>query len=241
MSRHRQTLFEQIRPDAESQRDRYRVPEWAQPGQQVDRADTTDQPWAAVSGIRYWMGTLVGLRLRRGSVVVILLVMVGLLALSFYLGSEYSRGAAMDELAVRSPVHDIRDGPINEALLAPRGPTGSGPDGSLSPSGAVSDARGSRQPGLNYFRLMLVPDDYRTDAERAQAFLVSHGIDSQLISVKNGRFWKLVVLHGFSSPRTDPAAQALNDQLRRLGRLWKSEHKGATDWADLYPEKYLGD
>jgi hypothetical protein len=49
---------------------------------------------------------------------------------------------------------------------------------------------------------------------------------------------KLVVLRGFTKPLSDPEAKRFEEQIKALGRKWKAEHRGTTDFRDLIAEKY---
>jgi len=95
-----------------------------------------------------------------------------------------------------------------------------------------------RDPGRNYFRLMELPSSAKGEGERALTFLLNEGVDAALIPIKNGGSFKLVSLRPFSKISTDEARQYQN-LLRSLGRKWKAKHRGATDWSDLYAEKYI--
>jgi hypothetical protein len=110
---------------------------------------------------------------------------------------------------------------------------------SATSSGAVLDSDDDpREPGLNYFRLVTMPGNARASGERAVRFLRRNGVDAALVPMKNNNSLKLIALRGFESPNSDPAARQFKRRLQSLGREWKAQHRGSSDWEDLYPEKY---
>ena len=47
-----------------------------------------------------------------------------------------------------------------------------------------------------------------------------------------------MALRGFAQPLSDLEAKRLEYRLKALGRSWKAQHNGSSDWRDLYAEKY---
>lgn len=111
---------------------------------------------------------------------------------------------------------------------------------STNPTAAAAPSKTAdpRKAGLNYFRLLQIPATGLDEGQKAVEFLASHGIDAVLISVNNGRSYKLLALRGFDRV-SDPETQKYAESLKRLGRLWKAKHKGFSDWQGIYAEKYI--
>ena len=235
MSRRRQTLFEQIRPGTTTSRDRLRLPKWAQPRSGDDQTEPPGPSDASPARPFAWLAHPVGFRLTRGMVAVLLLIVVALLIGAYVIGTR----RAKHNQQITGPLADLRNGPINDALLNPDA-VSFAPDPPNGSNHADSNVPGPRKPGLNYFIIMQVGKSYRDDADRAVDFMARHGIDCQVVPVKNKADWNVVVLRGFAQPRTDPQALALRQELLALGRIWKSQQNGANNWSDLYPAKYEG-
>jgi hypothetical protein len=146
-------------------------------------------------------------------------------------------------------VTDLRHNPINglllrtgdgslETALAPgnESPTGTSHPPVSSPSGGTSGGGDPRVPGYNYFCIATMTPKYQADAEKAVAFLQRNRVDAAIIPVDN-RWLQVVALRGFDSA-SSPQAKEYESLLRSLGRAWKAEHRGWSDWSDLYAIKY---
>ena len=250
-----------MRPGDRTAKERLSVPSWwddrsSKPAEQPSAEPESDRPRAA----RSWLSKRMVFRLPRSTLIALGGAVAGLVVVAFLLGRFIGQQAASDrylELQQSAASFDeVRTGEPNRSLIPGSVPrVGTGGEGATPvvsgeqagepdvppPPGrtaSASSAGDPRQPGLNYFRLLAIPASARSDGERAVAFLADHGIDAALIPVNNGRFLKLIVLEGFESPRTNARAQRLKDRLRALGREWKAEHRGGTDWQDLLAEKY---
>ncbi|MFG0251856.1 MAG: hypothetical protein ACF8NJ_03175 [Phycisphaerales bacterium JB038] len=94
-----------------------------------------------------------------------------------------------------------------------------------------------RVEGLNYWILT----SYLTPAEgeRLIAFLGEHGVPARAYENPGTEFVQVWALRGFTREELrSPAAPAFEQQLRRLGRLWKNERGGTDDLATMYKKKY---
>lgn len=197
----------------------------------------------ATRSVGAWMTRPVMLRLPVMSLVVFGLILVGLIAAAVSIGyqtgqkvteeTEQSYDKAIQSLAA------VKDQPAKP--LIPGTVTGVDPSVALPPAKAET-ANGTigdpRQGGLNYYRLTVLPAASKPELLRAVEFLKRNGFDATLIPVNNGRSLKLVALKGFAKPLSDPAAKRYESDLKALGRKWKTQEKGATDWKDMIPEKY---
>lgn len=135
-----------------------------------------------------------------------------------------------------------REAPANYGLIPPHvagvDDRREVPGGAVATTDAQSAQPDPRQPGLNYFRLVQLPNSSRAAGDRIVAFLADHGVDAAMIPVNNGRSYKLMALKGFDRPLSDPQAKAYQQKLLALGRKWKDELGGSTNWSDMIAEKY---
>ncbi len=171
--------------------------------------------------------------------------MLGLVGLAFRVGQIFERRAMQAYRNQSDPLKPFRETPVNSGLIprtvsridaqgaAPVNPSLA--ESNDDPALAVDDPR---EPGLNYFRMLQIDASYAAEADRVIRFLATQGVDAAAIPINNGRFVKVVALRGFQRVG-DEAAVAYKRDLQRLGRKWKTEHKGTTDWNDLYAEKFI--
>ena len=206
---------------------------------------------ALSEGLWAWLRSPVPFRLPRGTLLLLGVCTVALVVLAYVVGHTAGAHAEQKKLqdSGREHLAGLRGGPVNKGLIPGYVPT-TGDTGidavddgttTIKPPNTKAGGRPDdpRQSGRNYYRLMVVPAGFRKEGERARQFLADNGIDSTLVSINNGRSFKLVVLQGFERPLSDPQARELKRTLHRLGRQWKSQHKGARDWSDLFAEKYV--
>jgi hypothetical protein len=94
-----------------------------------------------------------------------------------------------------------------------------------------------RVRGLNYWIVtsFATPDE----GERLIQFLAESGIPARAFPNPESEFVQVWVMRGFTREELrTPAAPAFQQQLRRLGRIWKNERGGADDLATMYQKKY---
>ena len=142
----------------------------------------------------------------------------------------------------------LDDAPLNLNLTAPR-PEESGlasgletntetdDTGTPGPAEAEPADPTQRQAGLNYY---VIVRDLPAEGQRLVAWLDSRGIPAVTEPVSGGLV-KVIVVEGFARGQAS-SAQALSykEHLRELGRRWKREHRGSSDFSDLYLEKFQG-
>lgn len=101
---------------------------------------------------------------------------------------------------------------------------------------ARTNADDPREPGLNYFIVANLP---RAESERAGQFLVSKGVAAMLAPADNRGFCQVVALRGFPAGTLDEKeCVQYKERLRSIGREYKRDQKGPTDFADLFPKKH---
>lgn len=93
-----------------------------------------------------------------------------------------------------------------------------------------------RKAGLNY---LVVMTGAATPAGELAGFLRSKGLDAWLVSGNNAGLSKVIVLPA-STTGSDQAAEALKNEVKAVGRLWKAAKAGNPDLSDCYYEKYKG-
>lgn len=231
-------LFEVIRRRADGERDdrTMQVPEWwSQPSGGDGRGPTQG-----------WLTTPVRLHLNRamllgGVVVVLAMVVVG------YQFGRAERGPDQPLMATESQ-QSVRDlaGPTAPGQGASAAATGvaaaraSGAEtnqiATQPPENAAYVDQPERVPGYNYFCLETLGMEYRTEAQQVVDFLRANGVDARVFEVQN-RWLQVVAMRGFERS-TSPAARDYENLLRSLGRVWKAERRGWSDWKDLYAIKY---
>ncbi|MBI1337996.1 MAG: hypothetical protein GC164_13700 [Phycisphaera sp.] len=178
-------------------------------------------------------------RLPRGYVVLAGVMLLVVIVLAFYVGK--SRGYKQRE-AERVASQQVEPtpfkGPLPEGFPGTGGGVGA-TDGSVGSDPGlpvvIDDATDPRQKGLNYF--VLAHYDKRL-AERAVAYLRSHGLDAAAKKVNNGLF-QVLALRGFTATELkQPARREYEQKIKELGTVWKSQEKGPSDFYDAYPDKY---
>ncbi len=227
-------LFEIIR-SRDSERDVTQLPNWWS-------RDHEGEARGRGKAIGAWLGTPLHLQLTRGVAVALGVVVVALFVVGFQLGKHAGTGRLSGEERSNQKLAAARGGTINPALLKTErsgqsGGTALNP-GQKTAVQAGAAARDPRRVGMNYYCLATMPLKYRAEAEKAVAFLKSNEVDARVFVVQN-RMLQVIVLKGFEKPSSREAKRYEN-LLRSLGRTWKAEHRGWSDWSDLYAIKYKG-
>lgn len=93
-----------------------------------------------------------------------------------------------------------------------------------------------RKAGLNY---LVVMTGAAAPAGELAAFLRGKGLDAWQVSGNNAGLSKVIVLPA-STTGSDQAAEALRNEVKAVGRLWKAAKAGNPDLSDCYYEKYKG-
>lgn len=190
-------------------------------------------------------------QVKQHTVLFSILIFALMVAGSFYAGLYFEQSRTATDLneydKLVQSLHPQKQTPANYGLIPPsvagvndRKDIPGGADPNNLPTGdyKYNPADDPREPGLNYFRLVQIPADSEADGQKIIKYLSANGVDAALIPIKNGTYYKLLALKGFSKPISDPKAQQYRKLLLKLGRKWKSELKGSTNWSDMIPEKY---
>jgi len=135
----------------------------------------------------------------------------------------------------------VRTTPAQSATV-PSGPPANGASASTPalsqakpplPAAAGGDPR---KAGLNY---LVVMTGAAAPAGELAAFLRSKGLDAWQVSGNNAGLSKVIVLPA-STTGSDQAAEALKNEVKAVGRLWKAAKAGNPDLSDCYYEKSKG-
>lgn len=95
----------------------------------------------------------------------------------------------------------------------------------------TSSTGDDRVPGLYYF---IIETTTAAGAARTVGFCRENGLDARAIPWHNRGLVRVVVFPGLESARlSDPATQALAEQIQQVGLLWK-QHDGHTNFHDKY-------
>lgn len=215
-----------------------------QPAAEVPRvresADDDDAGFDLQAIVR-WIKDPVAWNLPRGAVggaVALLLVVVGVsFVVGQWMGEQSTASDNQDYHAATAPLLELQNDPSQD--LIPSTVNGVEPHNARF---AMGDGEGNgvdpRIDALNYFRLIVVPSSAGEEIYRIVDFLKDHEVDAAVVPINNGRSLKVVALPGFERPRSDPRALELRERLKVLGRKWRTEYDGSTDWNDLMAEKY---
>lgn len=216
-------------------------------------AGAAPAPETTGSGLWNWAGRTI--RVPAGYLFVVAAVIVAAGLVGYVIG--YGRAERLAEAdAVRRaqqsvPVNDpLTEGPINLNLTAPspeaptpderRPAAGERDEGSAesAPPQEPAETDGDpRTPDLNYYVLVR---DLPAEGARLVEWLEARGVAAMTEPVSGGLV-KVIVLEGFPRGQASSArALAFREHLRELGRRWKRDHRGSSDFSDLYLEKHDG-
>jgi hypothetical protein len=246
-------LFEIIHKAPRSAPRAVRVPEWMRRAEEMERQVEVAQPTTPGSASTRpawlaWWYRPVRFRLQMGILAVAGLTVLAALVVAFLIGTKYEeRKIYADDLAWSAAdrtLEPLRQQPANTSLIGrsvPRNlPVSESAPAPPRGAGAAGSPADPREPGLNYFRLVTLPASAATEGHRAVSFLQAQGIDAVLLPDNNGRAVKLMALPGFAKPGS-PEGKKFEERLKSLGRSWKAQHRGSSDWSDLLAEKYKPD
>jgi hypothetical protein len=244
MSRRRHSLFDAIASNRrEGQEPQVRVPDWWNAPKRRDArsAATGEDERAPRSGpSSNWLAQPYRVAMPRALWLIAIAALAGIVVLAYQMGRGSHGGALPDQTDARSAerLADARRQEVNPLLLSQVRRVNEAGD-SAAPAGEPTDG-GVRVPGLNYFCLETMPARYEAEAKRAAGFLGRNGVDAAIVPVHNSRI-QLIALRGFDkSALGGSQAREYENLLRSLGRAWKLEHQGWSDWSDLYAAKYTG-
>ncbi len=159
--------------------------------------------------------------------------------------TAHAQRAEAARQAEQWPVSDplLAEAPLNPGLIAantsPQADSGSSRKAAApgrAPASAPTAGGDPRVSGLNYY---IVARYDAPTAERAAEFLTRHGLAAGAFPDNNPRLYLVVVLRGFPGGELDSAeARQVRQEIARLGRLWKGEERGPSDFSDAYPAKH---
>lgn len=119
-------------------------------------------------------------------------------------------------------------------------PTGGSSAPSVTPPGVrPSDLeRDPRVSGLNYLIIARLGPD---EARKAAAYLQANGVDVAVVPTGSDRFREVIATRGFPAGEvTGPERQRLESRIKELGRLYRLQERGPTDFSDMYPRRFSG-
>lgn len=177
---------------------------------------------------------------------------IALLFLGFFIGHSRANSKAMEERRAQSAalLEDSVADPLAElgsrvnpqsgqpSANPPVRPSGSGTPAGASNAGRASAAVGldPRAPGLNYFICARLRE---SEAVRAAEFLSANGVAAAVTPADNPSLRLVVATRGFTREEMRGGeATGLRSRITSLGRIYKDQHKGPTNFHDVYPEKY---
>ncbi len=97
--------------------------------------------------------------------------------------------------------------------------------------------RDPRVVGMNYWVIARLGPD---EARRAAAFLMANGVTVAIVETNSERFREIIAAAGFEGSGNSPEAARLKSRVLELGRLYRVQEKGPTDFSDMYARKYSG-
>lgn len=93
-----------------------------------------------------------------------------------------------------------------------------------------------RVPGLNYYNVTYLS---KAQAEEAARFLVRNGVPAARTTPNSRGLCYVVAMQGFEAGTLDePEARAYVRMIKALGRQYKAEEDGPTDFSDMWPQKF---
>ncbi len=209
------------------------------------RPEPVLEPAPAVGGSMF-AGAGRSIRVPMGYVFLAVAVGIALLFIGYFVG--HSRAAAEFRAERRAQSADLLTEPVTDPLAERGGqlpdpgirqaPGNSRPTGGARPAGQASAVVGSdpRVSGLNYFICARLREE---EAIRAAEFLSANGVAAAVTPADNARLRLVIASRGFTRDEIRGAeATALRARITSLGRIFKDQHKGPTNFHDVYPEKY---
>jgi len=178
---------------------------------------------------------------------------VGAYSIGYQVGQQRAReriaqleAAGSPPVATQDPLMTTGEEPsasgADKAASAPSDRTASGSSavGAASADSEESSANPAngdpRTPGMNYFIVAYYPPG---EAARAAAFLRDNGVEAAVVQTNSERFRYVVSLKGFPAGTLDSAEARRHEALlRQLGRRWKRDHNGPSDFSDMWALKH---
>ena len=182
-----------------------------------------------------WIGALrerVELRLPRFAMGLAMLLLIGLLVVSFRVGQHIGgrTGGAIAEAPAQAEVDSTRPAEQDATIVSMRRDQDYVPESGFG--GAVDlPTTDPRAPGLNYLVLVTVKAEDIDEARRIQEFFRQRGVATILARTNNGRFIQVVdVSRGFTRQEYRNGEYVQHRESRRaIGRAWKRHNNGLGD------------
>lgn len=201
----------------------------------------------------FWASPSRTLRIPLGFVFVaaalVIALVIGAHAIGYHRGAEKERTEAfrrafgepipVDPLAQQAGPERVGGGGGGGQAVQPSPATdggGQATQGGRQPARSAANPGDPRTLGLNYFHVARVDEG---EAERIAAFLNANGVAAAVVPSNNPRLRIVVATRGF--PRGEvfgPEANALKSKIQRVGRLYKAQQNGSTDFSDVYAVRY---
>lgn len=143
---------------------------------------------------------------------------------------------------------DVTPQPSNSNPPTLSAPTFTGPGTVITSKGMVE--KDPREAGLNYLAIVRLP---RADAEKVVAFLAANGFEAIGVPVtvekgskaaNNLPLYQIIALQGITGEqyrKEDPIKVKVDQDVQRLGVIWKRDHRGTTNFMQSGWVKYKGD
>ena len=141
-------------------------------------------------------------------------------------------GAAPTQTATRPPQP-------NQGTSTQQAPPTGGQRQQAAPGpapGAGALERDPRVPGLNYWVIARLGPD---EARRAASYLQASGVDVAVVETNSDKFREVIASAGFEG-LSSPDAARLKSRILELGRMYRVQEKGPTDFSDMYARKFSG-
>lgn len=188
-----------------------------------------------LGGRRWRSAAPIVMRIPPGHAVLLMLLLVGLIVSAFwvgrYLGDSvgFKRGygeykAAVDSRSVFGANVDAAARSVDVRRAQNASPQG---------SESLPIGHDSRTDQRNYWILAKVLID---EGVRMRQFLGAHGVDSFVRPLDNKGLCYVIALRDFSGPNEQ--AKQFEREVKQLGMMWKSEHKGTDSFRTMYLEKH---
>ncbi len=221
----------------------------------VDGDRPAREPSAPVAGAgapQIFSGAGRSIRVPMGYVFLAVAAGIALLFVGFFIGhsranskalaDRRAQSAALLEDSVADPLAELgsrvnpqaNQPPVN----SPVRPAGGGSPTTQPDAGRASAAVGldPRAPGLNYFICARLREP---EAIRAAEFLSANGVAAAVTPADNPTLRLVVATRGFTREEMRGGeAAGLRARITSLGRIYKDQQKGPTNFHDVYPEKY---
>jgi hypothetical protein len=124
-------------------------------------------------------------------------------------------------------------------VKSPAGPVNGGSQPPAAKPAPAAPAPDTRQAGFNYLLCASLLE--KSAAEGAAGFLTQNGIPATAVPSGRAGRYTVYTLLGIPSGSLDEKLKERNAhkaEVVRLGKLWRKERPGSSDFADAYWEKY---